>query len=272
MRFTHSAPLLGLALALGGGVFCAMPARADDKPASPGAKTAKAEEIIAKSIEAVGGEAALNKLKNRIAKGTLAVEGQEIKGPMEVYERAPNFRYVKVEITSMGAQESGCDGKVLWEKTIMGPRILEGEERAMAQRESRFNAVLFWRDFFSDVEFAGEEDVNGQACYRLNYTTKTGTKESTWHDKKTYLPVKVTMTVKGPTGEIPLEIFPEDYRKVDGVLIPFKTIQAIGGGMQRIVLTLESVEHNVDIPDARFKLPPEIQELVDQAASRPAQP
>lgn len=274
MRFIPLAPLplLGLALAIGANLWCTPPARAADKPASPAAKTSKAEEVIAKSIDAMGGEAALNKLKSRVSKGSVAFEVQAIKGSAETYERAPNLRYEKVDIGQIGPQENGSDGKLYWVKDAMGPRILEGEERAMTARMGRFNGVLFWRDYYSGVEFAGEEDINGQACYRLNYTTKEGAKESAWYDKKTYLLAKQAMTITGPVGSIPTEIYPGDYRKVDGILLPFRITQTVEGTPERMVLTFDSIQHNVDIPDERFKLPPEIQELVNHPAAKPKKP
>ncbi len=62
-------------------------------------------------------------------------------------------------------------------------------------------------------------------------------------------------------GTFPVEIFLSDYREVDGVLLSHKS-RRVGSGQEMLII-IESIKHNVDLPKDRFKLPEEIQALVD---------
>lgn len=60
-----------------------------------------------------------------------------------------------------------------------------------------------------------------------------------------------------------------DCKRVDGILIPHKSIQEVIG-IQKVEIVIESVEHNTEISADRFKVPAAVQELVDRKAKEPA--
>ena len=64
---------------------------------------------------------------------------------------------------------------------------------------------------------------------------------------------------------MPIETFISDYRNIDGVLIAHRMVQKIAG--QEIVITLDSVKHNVEMPKDRFDAPAAIKELMAEAAN-----
>ena len=49
---------------------------------------------------------------------------------------------------------------------------------------------------------------------------------------------------------------------MDGVLFPHK-VRRVGGGQEILILT-ERIDHNVKMPADRFKLPDDIQAIVDK--------
>ena len=61
-------------------------------------------------------------------------------------------------------------------------------------------------------------------------------------------------------GDFDMIIYNEDYRAVDGVQYAHKSRVEIMG--QKRLITIESIEHNVEMPKDRFKLPDEIKALV----------
>ena len=69
------------------------------------------------------------------------------------------------------------------------------------------------------------------------------------------------MVVKSEMGTISMDSFPSDYRDVDGVLVPFVNKQVVMG-VQELVITAETVEWDVEIPEGLFDLPEEIKALV----------
>jgi len=71
------------------------------------------------------------------------------------------------------------------------------------------------------------------------------------------------MTSESQMGAIPVESFPSDYQRIDGILLRRKNlIKSVGP--ERVV-TIESVEHNAALPADRFALPAEIEILVNKS-------
>src|SRR5262249_36051553 len=88
----------------------------------------KAEEVLDKYVEATGGKAAYEKIKNQVLHGTVELGGA-VKGPMVSYHAPPNKMYVEIELQGLGKIEQGTDGKVAWERSALaGARILNGAE------------------------------------------------------------------------------------------------------------------------------------------------
>ena len=228
----------------------------------------KAADLIDKCIDALGGRAALQKLHNRVAKGTFEVPAQQIKGTVTSYEAERNKTYTRIEIPGIGLIENGCDGHVHWENNVMvGPRIIEGEEAALAERQSTFNGILYWPKLYKSAETTGVAEVDGKPCYKVVMTPSEGAPETWYFDKESHLQVREDIPIKGPMGQIVVQVYMEDYKPVDGVQLPH-TVRQVAGGMEQIV-KVESFEHNVDIPKDRFDLPAAIKELQAQPTTKP---
>lgn len=238
-------------------------------------KLPSAERILDKSIEGRGGKEAFKNLKSRVSKGTMEISGQggSAKGNLTLYEAAPNKRYFVLEL--QGAKhEYGTDGDVYW--TMDGPqgaKLREGEDKAIAERQADFYAAIHWRDQFENVETVAKEQVDDRSCYKVVLTPKIGAPETFYFDRKTGLPIRIDTVRKSERGESQLQTRQEDYREIDGVKIPFKTVRlATSGGQTQTYTTVwESIEHNVDIPEERFVLPDAVKALVDKSGDQPAQ-
>jgi hypothetical protein len=232
-------------------------------PVLAGDDLPKAEEVMAKYIEALGGKEALEKIHNRVTKATVAMPDQGITLEVTTYAAEPNKSYVVLESEMMGRIEQGTDGKVSWSKHPMmgGARILEGAEREQSLQRAIFHDKLQWRKLYKKVECQGIESVDGKDCYKLLATPETGNPETWYFAKDSRLLVKTQAKVSTPMGEMQIESAESDWKKVDGVLIAHKmTITTPMGGR---VMTVNSVEHNVDLPKDRFDLPEDIKSLIE---------
>jgi hypothetical protein len=231
-------------------------------------KLPSGERILEKSVEGQGGRAAFEKLRSRVSKGTIemARSGVSVKGTIVLYEQAPDKRYLLAELPPAGRIEAGTDGEVHWELSPTGATIQEGEEKAFKVREARFNAPLYWREYYEKVECVGKETVDDRSCYKVVLTPTAGPSLTMYFDRKNGLPIKVETVRKTPTAEVPVETRQEDFREVDGVRLPFKTVRRFGAAAQTQTTTIiwESVEHNVDIAADRFALPDKVRELAEQ--------
>ena len=237
--------------------------RADELP--------KADEILDRYVEVTGGKAAYNKVHNELTKGTMEFTGKGIKGTIVNWEAEPNKSFTVADLEGVGKVESGSDGDVFWERSALtGPRIKSGDERDEILRASTFNPHLNWRKIYDKAEVAGTETVDGDECYKVVLTPKSGSVMTQFYSKKTGFLVKTSGIHKTQMGDIPAESFLKDYKLVDGseLRMPFTHVNRFAG--QEIEMHLQSVQFNVDVPKGRFDLPDEIRALLKKSGGNDA--
>jgi hypothetical protein len=245
------AALVILVVALGAQVSNA------EKPA----KMPTAEKILDRYVEATGGIKAYDKLQNSVVKGSLGIPAAGITLDITVYSARPNKVYSKAESPAIGSFESGTDGALCWENSVMqGARILEGTELADKLRESKFESMAYWRGLYDTMNVTGIDTVAGSPCYKVELKAKGGKPRTYFFDQKSGLLMKSVNIVPTQMGDIAVEAFPTDYRKEGDILVSHKTSMKLMS--QDRVMTITSVEYNAAIPDSVFAIPAAIQELL----------
>jgi hypothetical protein len=223
----------------------------------------KGETVLDQYVEATGGKATYEKIKNRMSKGKFEIEGANLKGSVTAYQAAPNKMSIAVDFGDFGKISEGTDGKDAWElNPITGDRVVEGEEKADKILRSAFNEEIRWKELYDKVECTGVEDVDGKPAYKVVLTPKQGKPTTEYYDKASHLQVKSSTTSVSPMGEIKVEAFPSDYKKVDGLLIAHKVTQKIL--TQTLVISMDEIKHNVDLPPDVFKAPDAIKALLEK--------
>jgi hypothetical protein len=208
-----------------------------------------------------GGRAAYEKVQTEIATGTLEITSIGMSGTLTSYRAWPDKSYALIDFAGVGKAEQGSNGEVAWSINAQeGPRIKQGEERAAALRSDAMRGEIRWRDFYKKAELAGSEDVGGKACYKVVLTPKEGSAETRYYDKASNLLVRVLLPVTTPEGSVTVEQNFSDYRDEGGVLAPHTITQKLPN--LDIVVKIENVKRNVDIPADRFNLPAEIKALM----------
>ncbi len=247
MRRTASLLAMSLLMTLGQPIPSARAQATADLP--------KAETILDQYVEATGGKIAYEKLKNRTMSGTIEVLGVGVKGTLKITQAAPNKLIVETDLAAVaGKNTEGTDGQSAWVLSpLLGDRVLEGEEKDEFLKQAIFNDEVRWKEVYDKAECTGVEDVDGKPAYKLVLTPKSGKPATKFYDKASHLMVKELKTSKSPMGEIAVEVIPSDYKKVDGVLIPFTATQKVLG--QAIELKMTEIKHNVDLPADAFKRP-----------------
>jgi hypothetical protein len=221
----------------------------------------KAPKILDRYVEATGGIKAYDKLQSSVVKGSLEIPAAGISLDITVYSARPNKLYSKAESPAIGSFESGTDGAICWENsTMQGARILEGAELAEKLRESKFESMAYWRGLYDTITVAGIDTVAGSPCYKVVLKAKEGKPRTYFFDQKSGLLVKSLSIVQSQMGDIPVEAFPTDYRKVGDILISHKTTMKLMS--QERIMTITSVAYNAAIPDSVFAVPAAIQELL----------
>lgn len=247
-RYTHkictalAAVLLTTALTFGG----------ETKPASNA--DPKADALLNRQQQAVGGEAALQKITSRRITGTLERHGRKV--PIIRTQKAPNLMVMETRFPKPGTLRQGFDGKVAWIQVPGQPgRRLEGKERAVIAEEAWLHPMLRVREQYPVRQFLGARTVEGRTFTVLSLAkTKTAKPELWFFDDATALPARIERVEDGGVqGEIPVVTVLEDYRKVDGVTMPFTVRTKIP--TSETVLHIDVVEHNLTLTDSVFQAP-----------------
>jgi zinc protease len=245
---------LALGALLAASVFLPVgPAFSADAPAP--------EAILDRYIEVTGGQAAYEKRKTAAVHGAVEIAAVGLKGTLVEYFEDPGKYYMAMDLAGVGKIESGLSNGVAWDNSVLqGARIKTGEEKAQALREADINSLYHWREVYSKAEFAGEETVEGEPCYKLVLTPAEGKPESMYFEKKSGLMRKTTVVAASPYGDIQAESISTVYRRFDGILAPSKITGKMAG--QELIVTVESMQTNQDIPAERFALPDEVKALL----------
>ena len=225
------------------------------------AATQTADEVIDKHLAAIGGRDALGKLTSRKATGTMTVQTPNgpISGPVELYSKAPNKSrlYVVLDLTAMGMNDKltldqKFDGTTAWSlNTLQGDRQITGNQLDNMKNGAFPNPLLNYKPTGTTVELLPNETVAGKSLIVLKVTPKVGSVAKLFLDPATYLVVRSSAMVNSPDmGDVEQVSEASDYRTVDGLKIPFKTVQT--AGPQTVTIVFDKIEHNVAIDDAMF--------------------
>ncbi len=233
--------------------FAACTLFAGSAAAAQQAATPAPDQVVAKYVRAIGGKAALEKVKSRVTKGTLDPGGGQI-STLQITEKAPDKFLQELEVPGIGAINEGFDGKMGWEwNSQEGVQEMTGTSLAARRRNAQFYRWLRMRELFAKLEVSGTEKVGDRTTYVLEATPQEGYAEKFYFDTETGLLLRRDYRLDGPDGVIAFEMYYEEYRVVDGLKLPF-TLRRVGPE-NVLLLKFTEIKHNVELDDARFAKP-----------------
>lgn len=106
------------------------------------------------------------------------------------------------------------------------------------------------------VDLDGTELVDGQPTYKLKVTQKNGDVKHVWVDAKSFLDVKMDGFPRRLDGKLhEVFVYQRDFRKVEGVTIPFLLETAVAGYPDTHKMIIEKATVNPKVDDALFAKP-----------------
>jgi hypothetical protein len=215
--------------------------------------------VIERFITAIGGRDAVMRQTARHVVGKMEIPAQGISGDIDLWAQAPNKMAVSASIPGIGSIRSGYDGTVGWSNNPMtGPMLLDSLQLRQMQQQADFYAALYPATMIKSVETVADTTFEGKPCYKVKVTTTWGEEYAEFFEKETGLQIGGIRDQASPMGNIEAVTVASDWRLVDGVLMPFKSVQRVMGMEQ--IITMTSVE-TTPPPDSVFALPPEIKAL-----------
>ena len=214
---------------------------------------AKTEEILQRYLQAAGGAAALNRIHSRVTHTTVDTTTAGIKSSVVLSVKQPNLVLNEQDIPGIGHMVQGYDGHTAWASSEMqGYRVLQGAERQQLISSANLQMEAGLAQLYNLRKFAGERTVDGHRTAVVSLGNMQGVAGLHYFDTETGRLLRVeTNFSTGPKGILKATVDFSDFRKVDGVLIAFKT--TINNPAMRLIITIDSVVNNVPLEDTIFR-------------------
>lgn len=233
--------------------------RIEGNAANSDAPKMSVDELMSKVISALGGEAAWRKLNSTVAKVDIDFVNQGVKGYGTTYGKAPNMAAQEATLTALGKPIGSFseyfDGSKGGEEASFAPADeYSGKQLEDARINADFYGLINWKTLYKKADFKGAAKVGEEDAYVVVFEPEKGNKDTIYFSQKSFLPLKLESVNSSSTSSVSIpysEIY-SDYRAVDGVMIPFKTVNTDSSNGD-LVMTVKEVKHNAAIDDKVFK-------------------
>lgn len=222
--------------------------------ATVAAKLPTVAQVLENYSTAIGGREAAMKIKSRTYKGKATIVQANISGTVESFAKPNAMMLTVMKLSGLGDFVQGYDGKIAWASDpISGDRILAGEELARQKSLAGFYRDQDLGSAYSKLEVTGIEAIDSSDAYVMKGTLPDSDPDTLYFDVKSGFLVRSDMTAASPAGRMKSITMLSDYREVDGIKFPFRTVTKLP--QFDIVITLDEVKHNTEIQNSMFTPP-----------------
>ena len=201
------------------------------------AQTAK--EIIDQNIELSGGLTNWKLLNSTILQGRLTL-GIKDSYQIKIFQQRPNLTKTVITVNKKETAIEGYDGKKGYAMNYATNKI---QEYPNYNAESFDTDFIDWENKGFEAKYLGKEKVGDIYCHKVELT-KNVNKTIYFFDTKTYMLLKEIKSDETMTYS--------DYRKVGGLLMPFRIESSSPKKDSDYVMLLNSVQTNKAFPANTF--------------------
>lgn len=222
-----------------------------------------AKSLVAKNLEARGGEAALSAIKSIRFEGRTIFPGDFELTYKETRALVGQEAATRLDLTVQGLDlVQAYDGhggawKINPFQGRKDPEKMSSDEtREIADSALIGGPLLASRTDGSEVQYLGRDDFDGTLAYKLKVTQKDGDQFTYWLDPDTFLEIKVeeTRRIRGARHTTETEL--GDYEKVAGIYFPMSIESwTQGQDSQRQRTIIATGEANAQVPSDYFAEP-----------------
>jgi zinc protease len=193
----------------------------------------------------------MKKIKSISKETSISIPGAPMTLKLTEVNIAPNKEAMKLEAQGMVFTSSYFDGTKGAEKNMQtGEKTLTDAEIAAKKKSAGFFPEMFYKTTGMTYELKGIETINNKDYYVLA-TNDGESQRFDYYDVTTYMKYK-TNSISQQGGEsAEITVMYDDYREVNGLMIPYKLVQVIGE--MSLEGTVKEVLFNSKIDDSLFK-------------------
>jgi hypothetical protein len=188
-------------------------------------------------------------------------QGEQVLLPFTLDRKRPHLSRMEVEFGGKTAVQV-YDGTQGWKvrpflnRNDVEPYTADELRSAEAARDELEGPLVDYAAKGTKVELEKVEPVEGKDAYKLKLTMKSGTVRHMWIDAKTFLDVKLEGVPRRMDGKMhDVYVYQRDFRKVEGVTIPFTIETAVAGYPDTHKMIIEKAAVNPKLDDALFTKP-----------------
>jgi len=229
------------------------------------------KEVLSSHYEAIGGVDAWKAVESCRLNGRMVMPmGRE--APFVTTFVRPMKTHLEFTLQGMTATQV-FDGEVAWAiMPFMGstePQIMPDEQANLMREQADFDGPLIdWEAKGHQVELIGREDLEGTEAYHLEVILESGDVRDFYLDVQSYLLVRLEAKTEIQGAEMEVETLFSDYREVGDLVMAHSIESRPVGAPSGQVLTMESIEINVEVADDVFSMPAPVE---DNEASEAAE-
>lgn len=209
-----------------------------------------ADKVIAKYIEAIGGDSKLKDLKGLKTTMKATIQGTEL--IMVSTKKSPGKMVQEMSVMGNVMSKQVSDGKEL-SITAQGQKI---PVDAAMKDEGLFESLLVPETQIASMKIKATlkaiENLDGKEAYVVEYQFASGGKSTHYFDKETGLKLQSVKEVKTPQGTNAVPTKFDNYKEVNGIKFPHTT--SISMGQMNLKFEVSAIEVNPAIDESIFKI------------------
>jgi alpha-tubulin suppressor-like RCC1 family protein len=224
------------------------------------------EKLAELHLLAMGGREALSKIRTRVSVGRLEHPLFGLAGPVTLYQKAPDLWKLTGTVSSWYSRyelsyEMGSDGRTGWEwHSGEGAQPLADPIREQYRSLFALHPQLRWAS--AAPELLGRTRLDGRQVFVLQSVRRGVGGARYYIDAQSNLIAYVWRAPPDLGRGIASEVYPTDFRRVDGVMAPFALQVSFADGVDE--LRFDTVRHNVELEDSFFGPPRDDRAAADE--------
>jgi hypothetical protein len=226
-----------------------------------------AEQVFARSVEAVGGQAKIDAIKTFYQETVLDIPSQNMSARTKVWWKTGQF-YAETDMPAIGVTRMWKTDKGLWaDDPVNGMREVTGPEARQTAWSNSLVLSAEWQKYFEKAETTGRRKAGDKTVVDVKLSNASGDEVTLSFDEATGLLAEQSFTQQSPMGEVPIVVRVDEYKDYDGFKSPVKSMM----DMKVIQATQEVVkfEPNAKV-DAKKLVPPKNKKGKKTAAPKAA--
>jgi outer membrane lipoprotein-sorting protein len=218
------------------------------------------DELIARHIEARGGDEKMKAIQSLQFTGKLELTG-DFTAELSMIRWIKRPDRVRTDATLQGLTSvRAWDGHEGWAiSPLFGrkepERISRDESKDLIEIADIDGPLIDSATKGYRIDYLGTEDLEGTEAHKLRVTTNDGDVQYVYLDPDYYLVIRVLYRRSVRGAQVETEADFGNYEKINGVYFPFSIDSGPKGGEKTRKITIDKAEANAALSDTLFQFP-----------------